>query len=323
MKNKTIMLTIFMGGVLSGASALHGAAEGGKITREDKFNNQNQDGVWSMLSLAIEGGNLEYVQLVVPSRIERNQRRNFPGARSDNLTAYDIAKFHLDNNPAFAGGPARIKMQEIVDYLNPAHAHIPGGPAFEVEEEAKGLAAKPAVPGLEEQVNNFVRLIRLSAEKNDISLMSTACHFFDGLDARDYPAKPQHYTGMEIATVILPVLQQAIVTGNHILVSSILSSGLIVGQNLEQARRTFNAFYSDAQVKGNVRLIKMRNYLGLSVETSESLEAQAREKEELAESESVALAYGGDPRGWIRINQLKTEAAALRARAQELRAQGK
>lgn len=88
------------------------------VTREDKYNNEDQEGAWSMLSHWIEQRNLKKVKEIVPDRINRELQRNFPDKPSDNLTAYDIAKFHYDNLPANSYNGV-IQLGPIVDYLMP------------------------------------------------------------------------------------------------------------------------------------------------------------------------------------------------------------
>lgn len=241
MKDRVAILAIFITSAIGSALYLYGAAETGKVTREDVFNNQDQNGLWSRLSLAIEQGDFGYVKEVVPTRITRDLTRNFPGARSNNLTAYDIALFNLSNSAA-QGLDVEIPQHEIAGYLNPAQEITPGGSVLEAE--VKELAAKPVIPSIKEQSTNFMNFIKLMAEKEDVPLIKKLAPL------APYSANEQAYTDIEITTIILPVLKTGIMTQNWPVVTEILNSKLIQGKNLEESQKLFLALYADEWYKG-------------------------------------------------------------------------
>jgi len=85
----------------------------------DVFNNTSVFGAWDLLVRAIDQGLLVEIQKLVPTRIAKNQKRNFPvEPRSNNgQTAFEIAKEMYDS------GEQKFKNNDlkapILNYLNP------------------------------------------------------------------------------------------------------------------------------------------------------------------------------------------------------------
>jgi len=94
---KLLIITLATGFFV--ASGIHAADDRDTrvVTREDKFNNEDEKGAWSMLSYWIERLKSDEVRKIVPSRISRELKRNSPDKPSHNSTAYDIAMHNVEN----------------------------------------------------------------------------------------------------------------------------------------------------------------------------------------------------------------------------------
>lgn len=90
---------------------------------EEERQNRDPLGIWSLLSLAIEKGEIRFIMDNVPAIVSREARRNAPGLPSNGKTIGEIAAFNIGETRKKLE-PSNIKAKQIFQAQQIIHAYV-------------------------------------------------------------------------------------------------------------------------------------------------------------------------------------------------------